>query len=158
MNARRIAVLLLIAVAVLIGCGRSDKSTAPADEVLMKADMNFAETISTKGLPEALKLFLSDDAIQFLNNTPPLRGKEAILENLLNVQPQTITRNPLKAEVASSGELGYTWGSERILLSFPNGPAVAQYVKYVTVWKKDDAGVWKILIETTNTSPPSREG
>jgi ketosteroid isomerase-like protein len=158
MNRRCIVFPSMLVLTVLIGCGQDDNSMGPADEVLMKADMEFAQTISIKGLPEALKQYLSDDAVQLLNNAPPLRGKEAIMENLVNMQPQTITRNPLKAEVAASGDLGYTWGSEHILLSFPNGTTAAQYTKYLTVWKKDSGGVWKILIEMTNTSPPSREG
>ena len=157
MNRHLIAPSLLLFLPLLIGCGPKEQAAGPAAEALMKADMEYAQTISTKGLPDAMSQYLSDDVVLLPNNAAPIQGKEAVKENLLQSQPQTITRNPLKADVAASGDLGYTWGSQHILITFPNGIASAQYVKYLTVWQKDSGGAWKIIVEMTNASPPSRE-
>jgi ketosteroid isomerase-like protein len=57
--------------------------------------------------------------------------------------PKFVLRwEPLGAEV--SGNLGYTYG----LYRSSNG-----YGKYVSVWKKQRDGSWKIVVDAGNTSP-----
>jgi ketosteroid isomerase-like protein len=86
-------------------------------------------------------------------NEAPLAGKEAVLENAQRTQGISVTRTPLRADVAASGELGYTWGSALIHVTYPNGTSTMQSAKYVTVWRKNADGQWKIVADIVNQSP-----
>jgi len=62
--------------------------------------------------------------------------------------------SPVKADVGGSGDLGYTAGTYRIMRNDAEGRAVAENGKYVTVWKKDSGGNWKVVEFTFNPDAP----
>jgi ketosteroid isomerase-like protein len=64
---------------------------------------------------------------------------------------QTVALNwaPDRAFVADSGEMGVTSGR---FVRTVNGAATA-HGRYVTVWRKDAQGSWRVLIDVGNTDP-----
>jgi ketosteroid isomerase-like protein len=61
---------------------------------------------------------------------------------------------------ASSGDLGYSWGTAQITMDGPDGTPMTSQEKYVTVWRKDAAGAWKVVADifNSNTPPPGAGG
>ncbi|MGA8309112.1 MAG: nuclear transport factor 2 family protein, partial [Terriglobales bacterium] len=59
----------------------------------------------------------------------------------------------VKAEMAASGDLGYTFGNYVLKSKDKDGHAVAHYGKYATVWKKQKDGSWKVVMDMGNSSP-----
>jgi ketosteroid isomerase-like protein len=61
---------------------------------------------------------------------------------------------PVYAMVAASGELGYTWGYYRWTGRDRNGAASSPLEgKYLTIWRRDGTGRWKVVVDTGNQGP-----
>src|SRR5262245_17657632 len=69
----------------------------------------------------------------------------------------SIRWSPAKADVGSSGDLGYTAGSYRLTKDDPKGTPVTETGKYVAVWKKD-SGVWKAVEFIFNADAMPKQG
>ena len=65
----------------------------------------------------------------------------------------TLDWSPQYAEVAKSGELGYTWGTYSLTYMDQNGEEQKSYGKYLNIWKKQADGNWKVAIDIGNESP-----
>src|SRR6185369_3639227 len=59
---------------------------------------------------------------------------------------EVIRWQPLHAEVAASGELGYTWGVAESAAT-KDGP-FKPYGIYVTIWKRQADGKWKFVYDS----------
>jgi ketosteroid isomerase-like protein len=68
----------------------------------------------------------------------------------------SIRWSPAKADVGSSGDLGYTAGSYRLTRNDPKGTPSTENGKYVEVWKKDPSGNWKVVEFTLNADAPPK--
>lgn len=61
---------------------------------------------------------------------------------------------PFFASVADSGDLGYTWGYYRWTSRDDKGaPAAPITGKYLTIWRRDASGRWKVVVDTGNPGP-----
>ncbi|HET6347445.1 MAG TPA: DUF4440 domain-containing protein [Candidatus Krumholzibacteria bacterium] len=58
------------------------------------------------------------------------------------------------ADVAKSGELGYTSGTYTLHMQNPDGAAIDDHGKYLTVWTRDKDGKWKVTFDTFNSDLP----
>jgi ketosteroid isomerase-like protein len=62
--------------------------------------------------------------------------------------------HPVYATVARSGELGYTYGYFRWSQRDSVGtPAPTQDGKYLTVWRRDQTGRWRVVVDVGNGGP-----
>jgi ketosteroid isomerase-like protein len=75
----------------------------------------------------------------------PLTGKNAV-QGWLTSQGRR-TGEPRFADVAASGDLGYTYGD------FDMNAAQPMKGYYARVWRRDAANRWKIVIEVLSTLP-----
>jgi ketosteroid isomerase-like protein len=68
-----------------------------------------------------------------------------------------------KGEVATSGELGYLYGTYELSIKDPKGgPPAHDTGKFVEIWKKQTDGKWKCIVDTYNSDvllppPPAPE-
>jgi ketosteroid isomerase-like protein len=70
----------------------------------------------------------------------------------------SLTWAPVKAEMAGSGDMGYTYGNYVLRSKDKDGKIVARYGKYTSIWKKQKDGSWKVALDMGNSSPgPNRE-
>ena len=89
---------------------------------------------------------LADEARVHRPGAMPVVGRAA-LGDWAAAQDAKFRGEPLFADVARSGELGYSWGSyERI----GDAPEAGYYSR---VWKKDAAGDWRIVMDTVSPLP-----
>jgi ketosteroid isomerase-like protein len=122
-----------------------------ARESLLAAESAFATQASQLGTKEA-----------FLANSSPAAfvaedGKLLNAQELWTARPaqpnSRLTWYPVLADVAQSGDIGYTTGPWTMLLN--NQPQAAG--EYVTVWRKQPDGKWKfavdMAIERIGTAP-----
>lgn len=120
---------------------------------LLSVDSEFSQMSGNRGAAEAFNFYLADSAIELPSGNMPVFGRENIYSGMKPDQElYKLEWRPQKAEVAESGELGYTWGF--YTLSFPDSSGVERQVdgKYLNVWKKDDEGNWKVMIDIGNTN------
>ena len=55
--------------------------------------------------------------------------------------------------MSGSGDLGYTYGNYVFISKDKDGKIVASYGKYMSVWKKQKDGSWKVVVDMGNASP-----
>lgn len=130
-----------------------DKSKAV--ETLIQADQEFAELSLKVGAAEAFNAFLSDDALQLPAGDNPISGRETIYQQMKRSEGNyTLSWEPQFGDVSDSGEMGYTWGNYTVSASNEeNGSVDNSYGKYLNVWKKNDAGEWRVVVDMGNASP-----
>jgi ketosteroid isomerase-like protein len=65
-----------------------------------------------------------------------------------------LTWKPVKIEVADSGDLAYSLGTWQLQGKDQKGNDVTQTGKYITIWKKQKDGSWKVVADTGTVDPP----
>jgi ketosteroid isomerase-like protein len=118
---------------------------------LLRTDREFSERSASKGLTDAFLAYMAEGATMLPPNTGPVVGREAVKELLGDGGGVLLTWTPIKADVAASGDLGYTWGTSEWRVPGPNGPTLARTGKYVSVWKKQSDGAWKWVVDCGNS-------
>jgi ketosteroid isomerase-like protein len=129
----------------------------PADtrEVLMKADADFDTEVAAKGL-EAWVATFAEDGMMFRAGEP-VKGKAAIREMMAEAFATpgfSLRWKPVAAEIAASGDLGYTYGTYENRTPGPDGKPQLRTGMYVTIWKKDAQGLWKAAVDLGSAAPP----
>jgi uncharacterized protein (TIGR02246 family) len=147
----RIVCLALLAFAL----GRLTGQAHPA-EVLNQADRAFDAAVA-KGGAKAWASFFAADGKMFRANATITEGRPAI-EQLMTpffAQPNTTLRwQPTFADIARSGELGYTTGESTTRGRDEQGRTVESKGRYVTIWKKQPDGSWKVALDIGANTPP----
>jgi len=121
---------------------------------LLETDLSFSRRSEEKGAAQAFYDFLAPDAVSLSAGEPPIRGREAIKVHLAAGPQGFFTWQPMAADVSGSGDVGYTWGTSNFQTKGPDDKPRIAYSKYVTVWRKQNSGRWKVVLFSTSPSPP----
>jgi ketosteroid isomerase-like protein/quercetin dioxygenase-like cupin family protein len=101
--------------------------------------------------------FLAPDATLALAGAPAIKG-EAVIKSALAPMMQApgfdLSWQPVRAEVSSSGDLGYTVGTYTLTTTNMNGVPVTEKGKTQTTWKKIN-GAWKVIEDTATSDAPA---
>lgn len=86
-------------------------------------------------------------------------GKEAIRAEWRHVLgiPGMQNVSALKhVDVSDTGDMAYTRGIYTVRMAGPNGEPLAEPGKWVSIWKKQSDGQWRIVVDiyNTDTMPP----
>ena len=114
---------------------------------MLKLEREFFQAAKTSNAGEAYKSYLSDEARVHRPGMMPAIGKDMWREWIVG-QSQTVTGEPVLADVSRSGDLGYVYGSYALSGAKP------EKGYYARVWKKDSSGHWKIVLDTLIRMPP----
>lgn len=119
---------------------------------LMDVDRDFSRMSEQMGVNKAFLFYAADDAVLLRPNNPPIVGKNTMKEKFFSRSDSgfTLTWQPLYADVAKSGELGYTFGIYEFKALDKDGNTVSENGTYVSIWKKDKSGNWKFVLDTGN--------
>lgn len=146
-----------------VGCGQvgaDDRKAATVNRgeeeaALRTLDLAWSDTANRKDLDGTVS-YMADDGETLAPNEPAAKGKAAIKAswaNLIGLPGLTIHWEPLRVQVAESGEIGYASGTYTLTFTDANGKTVADRGKYLEVWKKVD-GKWKCLLDAYNSDLP----
>lgn len=124
----------------LVSAGQTDRDKALAS--LIEAERSFSRTSEKNGIREAFLTFLAEKAIVF--RPGPVEGRP-VYEKLDPAYPALLLWEPEFAEVASSGEMGYTTGPYRNSPSREVEPT--RFGHYISIWKKQPNGAWKVILD-----------
>ncbi len=142
--------LALAAALAIFGC---TGAAAPAADpsVLMEADRAFAKAVADGGV-DAWVSWLAPDGAQIVPGAGEVRGPDAIrsLMAYLDDPGSTLTWEPLRAEIATSGDLGWTTGTYESESMGADGRVRRGHGRYVTIWKKQADGRWKVAMDLGN--------
>jgi uncharacterized protein (TIGR02246 family) len=136
----------------LLCIGSFSQITGKASEEIRKADSEWLKAVQAKDVNKVLS-FYRDDAAWLLRDTPPIRGKDniqATWSGFFGMPGSWIQWDPRTANVSTSGDLGYSEGTYEMRYSDQQGKPVVQKGSYVTIWKKDADGAWKLAVDISN--------
>lgn len=146
--------LLLISVG---GCAHSSRaSRVDLERSLRTSDTSLQEAIASRNL-DAIITFYSEDAVLLPTAEPMVSGRRAIREewhHILSI-PDMVNKSSLtRVEIAASGDLGYTMGTYVASMRGEDGTLVSEPGKWVSIWKRQRDGRWRIVVDTYNTDIP----
>lgn len=147
---------ILLATFALSSCSAKQPDASEGSKELRTLDAKLGQAIEAKDAP-AIAAFYADDAILMPTAEPLVKGKAAITEEWKHILAIPAFHNESKlsgVEVASAGDLAYTYGSYRSQLMGEDGKLTTEPGKWLTIWKKQPEGGWRIAVETYNTDIP----
>lgn len=124
----------------------------PDPSVLIQADLAFGRAAAERGA-EGFVSFFAPDASILPAKAPIITGIDALREfyrKVWSTPGYSLTWKPLKAELARSGELGYTYGTYERKRRDASGQVVTDTGKYMTIWKRQPDGSWKAIVDMGN--------
>lgn len=144
-------------------CTRSGWQPGPAPEAraadstaLMQADRDFAVATAQRGPAGWVSFFAEDGAM--VGGAGEIAGHDAILRavtpNFTNPD-RRLAWHPVRADVARSRDLGYTVGEFQVLVRSSSGnvDSAAAHGRYLTVWRKQADGSWKVTADIGSNAP-----
>ncbi len=125
-------------------------AASPAEELLL-ADRAFDRAAAASGLDGWMSYFAADS----IANVPggPLRGQQAIRAYYAKMFARknfSIRWKPFHAEASKDGSFGYTLGTAVISWTGDSGAQVKQEGRYLTVWRKQPGGQWRVVSDMGN--------
>jgi ketosteroid isomerase-like protein len=116
-------------------------------EILINVDKEFSSMSKENGMSEAFIFFADQDVVKLNQGQYPIIGKSKLTESFTSIDDarMSLTWEPMKAEMAKSGELGYTYGKYYFTTSDSVETTSTGY--YFSVWKKQADGNWKYVLD-----------
>ena len=141
---------LIVLLVFIFGCKQKSPDMELIKEVIKKTDIEFSNYSVEHGVNAAFIKYADNEAVLLKPNSMPIVGNEAIIEYQNNVNDKNIqlTWKPEFAKVAKSGDLGYTYGFWELQVK---GDSVIRKGTYLSIWKKQDDGSWKYVLDTGNS-------
>ena len=153
--------LIVPAVALLLGACKpaappATDDSAAAAEAIKAADAAWEKAVSSKDTTGAMGAVASDGAV-LGPNAPAATTPDAIkgmFVTFWGMPAISIHWTATKVEAAKSGELGYSMGSYQLSWNDAKGKPMSDKGKYVTVWRKQADGSWKVVYDIFNSDQP----
>jgi ketosteroid isomerase-like protein len=114
---------------------------------LLSLDSAFARQLKTDGAPQAYARYVNAESRLHRVGQMPVVGSTAITQYLTQQNP-SLSFSPEKADIASSGDLGYVYGS------YESPPEKGYYLR---VWRREGAGKWVLMADIANPFPPEKK-
>lgn len=133
----------------------SDPGVTPGVQFLYDLDARFAADTAKGGGP-AFSAWFAPDAVTLANGKAPVVGHDAIAATATwTPQAYQLTWTSEGARLSTSGDMGITWGHYEGLSKDKDGGTVKTSGRYMTVWKKQADGTWKVELDASNDGPPA---
>jgi len=143
-----------VAIVVLLGLNIARAQSSSGADTLRQLEADFMKAAAEKG-SQGFMSYYAEDAVELPNGADLIQGKESIAKGMsfLDQKDNHLTWTPVHADVAASGDLGYTFGTYEFRSKDKNGKPTVEYGKYASVWKKQKDGTWKVVMDMGNASP-----
>ncbi|MCX6545965.1 MAG: SgcJ/EcaC family oxidoreductase [Acidobacteria bacterium] len=102
--------------------------------------------------------FYADDAVLFWPGVPMVTGRTAIrtfMQGFLAMPAFSLSFETAKVDVSRAGDFAYSYGTNKVTLVDPNGNKFRDSGKYVTVYRKQPDGTWKVVADIGNSDLPA---
>ena len=153
MRSKLLILILAVSTATMFAWNLQLQAQASGADMLRNLEAEFERATAERGLDGFMSYF-NDDSADLPSGSNIVFGKDNIRKEL---EPWgadvSLTWKPVKAGMAASGDLGYTFGNFVFKAKDKDGKVVSHYGKYATVWKKQPDGSWKVAFDMGNSSP-----
>jgi ketosteroid isomerase-like protein len=163
---RRARVLVIAVFLLALGCTANVETSTKQPELdltaerasLLETDRRMSEAYATSEAPlEAIFSNFAPDSPVLAPDIPMVEGWEAsreLFEKLEALPGYSLRFTPVSADVGGAADMGYTIGSYHMTLPDDDGNLVAIDGKYLSLWKRQPDGSWKIAVDMFNANGP----
>lgn len=155
--------LLILAgwVGVMIGCSKPapeapvDESAAAVDAV-RAADVAWEKAVSSRDTAASVAAVETTGSV-LAPNAPIATGPDAIrtlFAGFWGMPAMTVHWQPVDVSASRSGDLGVSRGTYELKYNDAKGKPVTETGKYLTVWRKQADGSWKVVYDAFNADTP----
>ncbi len=132
----------------------TNPALSPGVEFLYSLESKFAADTAKGGGP-AFASWFAPDAVTLANGKAPVVGRDAIAAGATwSPRDYQLTWTPEGARMSPSGDMGFTWGHYKGVAKDREGNTSATSGRYMTIWKKQPDGSWKVALDASNDGPP----
>lgn len=135
---------LLLVFTLALGPLFATDRTALREEIL-RVERDFNQYCMDHGRAAGWMEFIADHA--YLMNRQTVGRAEARASFVGEPTDSSLTWTPSYADVATSGELGYSWGVWISKGAGPDGKPAERRGIYLTIWRKQADGRWKFVFD-----------
>lgn len=139
--------LIFISMILMFSCNEEKQAKQPpSTSEMINADLAFSDMCRQVGMKKAFLQYIDNEGTLLRPDHLPIIGADAInYISFLSDTSYTLSWKPVHAEIASSGDLGYTYGTFTLQL-----PDTTLTGTYVNIWKKEKDGDWKFVLNSDN--------
>src|SRR5580698_8873849 len=129
-----VAALLIVIIAVPNTRPLASASAKATADTLRQLEAEFMKAAAEKGSAGYMSYY-ADDAVEVPNGAPLIQGKSEIAKGMgfLDDKNNSLLWMPLGADISSSGDLGYTYGTFEFHSKDNDGKPVVQHGKYTSI-------------------------
>ena len=133
--------------------------THDADLLALKdTEAAWSKVMAAKDFEKSMSYY-ADDASLLISNAPAINGKDAIragFKPMFDDPNFALNFQGSRSEIAKSGDLGYTQGTYTLTLTDPKTKKpFTDKGKYLTTYKKQADGSWKVEADIFNSDLPA---
>lgn len=131
----------------------TDPTAKPGKILLFELEARFAKDVAERGGAGFAEWF-AGDGVTLGNGVAPVVGQVAIAKSSTwSPKDYQLTWTPTDAVMGPSGDIGYTWGHYEGHSKDANGYPVTTSGRYITIWRKQPDGNWKVVLDAGANEP-----
>jgi len=135
------------------GNALTNPGLSPQIQFLYDLEAEFADD-TAKGGGKAFSAWFAPDAVTLANGNAAVVGHDAIAARATwSPQSYQLLWTPEGARMSPEGDMGFTWGHYEGDSKDAQGNPVKKTGRYMTVWKKQSDGSWKVELDASNDGP-----
>ena len=142
-----VAILLLLAASLAAAKQKSPKGS----DLLVQLETEFAADVAKNGHAAFISHF-AEDGVEVVDGGG-FNNKDAMSKQPEWPEGTSLSWTPIKADMAASGDMGYTYGNYIYTAKNKDGKPITSYGKYTSIWKRQKDGAWKVVVDVGNSSP-----
>ncbi len=155
MSTNKFLAVIVFTFCFALSSGATKQKPLKGEELLRSLEADFAADVAQHGHDAFISHF-ADDGVEVVDGGD-FNDKDAMRKEPPWSDGTTLTWTPIKAEMASSGDLGYTYGHYIYTAKNKAGKLTTSYGKYTSIWKKQKDGQWKVVVDMGNSSPDPKD-
>lgn len=158
MNVLNVSAASVVSVALAvasIGAQTPAPTLQAAADQIVKSDAAFARSVAEKDRTKFLS-FIAEVTTFNGGAANELHGRDAVMKawgDFFAPDGPTLSWTPTKGEVIGAGDVGYTTGRSVFRQKDASGKVTERRGQYVTIWRKQPDGSWKVVFDTGSTLP-----
>ena len=127
---------------------------SPGALTLLELEGRFSQAVASAG-GKAFATWFADDAVTLNNGRPAVQGRGNIAAQATwDPKDYQLTWVAEGAQMGPSNDMGFTWGTYEGRSKDKNGEQVLTTGRYITIWRKQPDGVWKVAMDASANAPP----
>jgi len=133
----------------------ADTTMHPGKALLIDLETRFAAD-TAKGGGKAFAAWFAEDSVTLGKGQPAVHGREAIARQATWLPKNyQLSWTPTDAVMSPGGDMGYTWGHYEGRSIDVDGNAKVTSGRYLTIWRKEPDGSWKVVLDASSDEPPA---